>query len=143
VSFWPNARPKRASARSPQIAIDPTAPVAVLAVLFEENRWPPSTLLVPQLVHTRMGETEDGHHDTSVRYLDLDGDGVPDTMEITETRVLLTADLQTEAVQVIVELDTPVPAMTESRHTSRPRNPATSGGVTTRQPSRDRTDQAR
>jgi hypothetical protein len=64
------------------------------------------TLVETELIHTRTGDAEDAHHETIVRYLDLDGDGVPDAVEITETRVLMTADLCAEAVQIIVELDT-------------------------------------
>jgi hypothetical protein len=84
------------------------------------------TLVDLELVHTRTGDAEDARHDTVVRYLDLDGDGVPDAVEITETRVLLTADLRAEAVQIIVELDTGigddgVPTHVETTETLDPR----------------------
>jgi hypothetical protein len=65
-----------------------------------------TSLLVDEKFVTVTGDAEDARHNTVVRYLDLDGDGLPDAVEITETRVLLTADLRPEAVQTIVELDT-------------------------------------
>jgi len=85
-----------------------------------------SRLVEEELAHTGIGDAEDACHDTVVRYLDLDGDGVPDAVEITEQRVLLSADLRAEAVQVIVELDTGigddgVPKHVETSETSSPR----------------------
>jgi len=69
------------------------------------------------------GFTCDAHAVPEVGYLDLDGDGIPDAVEIRETRVLQCApDGREEVVQVSVELaagigDDGIPAKIETTET--------------------------